>query len=79
MLLQALPLEVYHLPRWFQEVCKVLAPLLRSRLSDTALKPAAEQRAAELRARCGIKTDHLPSPEETPGGITTVEEIDRLE
>ena len=51
-MVQALPLEIYHTPRWFREQCKnVMGPLLRGMLSDDALRPAAERRAAELRAR----------------------------
>ena len=53
--LDALPLEVYHAPRWSRKMFALMVPQLGSRFSDVALKPAAERRAAELRARFGIE------------------------
>ena len=59
-LVEALPLELYHMPRcgklpialWYLVI--VPSPSLWSRLSREALRAAAEKRAAELRARCGL-------------------------
>ena len=58
-MLDAMPLEMYHLPSWFKILLKSAAPLLKARINGKALKPAAEQRAAELRARCGLTEPHL--------------------
>ena len=61
--LDATPLEVYHSPRWLQTMLKQQpgAIPLRARFRDEALKPAAERRAAELRARCGIIMNDIES------------------
>ena len=61
--LDATPLEMYHSPRWLQTMFKQQpgAIPLRARFRDEALKPAAERRAAELRARCGIIMNDIES------------------
>ena len=61
--LDAVPLEMYHMPRWMQTMFKQQpgAIPLRARFRDEALKPAAERRAAELRARCGIIMNDIES------------------
>ena len=51
-MITVMPLEIYHVPDWmFWLMRNALAPMLRSQVSRAALKPAAELRAAELRAR----------------------------
>lgn len=48
--IQAMPLEIYHLPPQVRGFIRtVLLPNLRSQLSDAALRPKARLRAAELR------------------------------
>ena len=54
-ILTEMPLEAYHSPRWWREAILLYTPWLRARWSDAVVKPAAERRAAELRARLGIK------------------------
>ena len=54
-ILTEMPLETYHSPRWWREAILLSTPWLRARWSDAVVKPAAERRAAELRARLGIK------------------------
>ena len=53
-LLEVMPLEVYHCPRWYIKLSAGQLPLLKARLDRKALKPHAERRAAELRKRCGM-------------------------
>ena len=50
-------LELYHLPRYMMLHFAVLIPWLRHRLTDEALRPGAERRAAELRALLGMEVN----------------------
>ena len=50
-------LELYHLPRYMLLHFAVLIPWLRHRLTDEALRPGAERRAAELRALLGMEVN----------------------
>ena len=54
-MLENVPLEVYHMPRWLKVDLKYSMPWLRSQLDDKALKPRAELRAAQLRTQMGYK------------------------
>lgn len=65
MLVDAMPLEVYHWPRWYRNfmIRSVPTKSMKERLSDAMLKPAAERRAAELRARMGIEPELCGSRE----------------
>lgn len=55
-LLDAMPLELYHVPWWVRELYKQ-SPLLKKRFALEALKPGAERRTTELGARMGIQQD----------------------
>ena len=52
-LIDAMPLEVYHLPKIARKGAAASMPWLKARLQDEMLIPAARKRAVELRARAG--------------------------
>ena len=52
-------LELYHLPWYVMLTLALNIPWLRHRLTDEALRPSAERRAAELRALLGLE-DNQP-------------------
>ena len=54
VMLDIMPLEVYHMPRWLKVDLKHSLWWGRYKLKDEYLKPAAERRAAKLRAQMGI-------------------------
>ena len=53
-------LELYHLPWYVMLSLAIQIPWLRHRLTDEALRPGAERRAAELRALLGLE-DNQPA------------------
>ena len=52
--IEHMPLEMYHMPKWLREDLKMSMPWLRSRLADKSLRGPAERRAAKLRAQMGL-------------------------
>ena len=50
-------LELYHLPGYVMLSLAIQIPWLRHRLTDEALLPGAERRAAELRALLGMEVN----------------------
>jgi len=60
--LRALPLELYHIPRWTLWWVPIFVPWHMSRYARAALRPFAEQRAAELREKCGFVTVAVQQP-----------------
>jgi hypothetical protein len=53
-IIEHMPLEMYHMPKWLREDLKMSMPWLRSRLADKSLRGPAERRAAKLRAQMGL-------------------------
>ena len=52
---KGMALEMYHYPRWAMFfIRRVAAPAQATKLSDAALEPLAQKRAAELRERMGL-------------------------
>ena len=53
-MIDAMPLEVYHTPRWFRLLVSPFLPHRAKELRDKQLEPRAKMRAAELRKRVDI-------------------------
>ena len=65
-------LELYHLPHYVVFVLHFCMPWLSHRLSDKALEPAAQLRAAELRALLGLEQPPLLPKKDFRGSVVAV-------
>ena len=68
IMIDCMPLEIYHMPHWLKVDLRHSMPHLRKKLSDELLRPAAELRAAKLRAQMGIpdRSRVISSPTHSP-------------